>query len=128
MQATLPLFTLPPAEARQRVREIIAAHASANPASIAYLRERTGLNERAIKGIVSHLRKGGDPICSRKGAPGGYWWASTDQEIRATVGELAAQARDMFWTIGRMLGSEAMFDLLGQTRLDLQKKISDSGV
>lgn len=102
---------------------IIAAHGSAAPVSIAAIQARTGLSPRSIKGVVSAARKAGKPICSRKGRNPGYWWASSPEEVSATAEELRAQARDTFSTIGRMLGSAAMLALLGQTALELKREV-----
>jgi hypothetical protein len=102
---------------------IIAAHGSAEPVRIKELRVRTGLSQRTIIGIVSDARKAGKPVCSRKGRNPGYWWASSPEEISATAEEMRAQARDTFFTIGRMLGSAAMLALLGQTALELEREV-----
>ena len=107
----------------ETVLRIIAAHGSAAPVCIRDLEARTGLSPRSIKGIVSAARKDGKPICSRKGRNPGYWWASSPEEISATAEELRAQARDTFFTIGRMLGSSAMLALLGQTALELEREV-----
>jgi predicted ArsR family transcriptional regulator len=117
--ARLPLFDVPPAETRQRVREIIAAHASANPASIAYLRERTGLNDRAIKGIVEDLRVSGDPICARRGQPCGYFWATTAEDLEASAQTMRNQALKMLVAAGRLVGRHRLREMLGQLTTDV---------
>lgn len=126
MSNDLPLFDAIPTELQRNHRaaevlRIIGAHGPANPIKIAALTQRTGLKERAIKGIVSEARKRGVPICSRKEEPAGYWWPSTAAEIESTAEELRLQARNMFFTIGRMAGSDTMFNLMGQTRLELER-------
>ncbi len=48
------------------------------------LRNLTGLTNRALKKIISDLRKE-YPICSRETNGGGYWMAENDMDIREFI-------------------------------------------
>lgn len=106
--------------AQETALRIIKAHGPMQPAKIAYLTERTGLSARSIKALVSEQRKRGVVICSRKEEPAGYWWPSSEAEVNSTIEGLRQQAKDMFFTIGRMSSSGQMLALLGQTKLELE--------
>lgn len=77
------------------------------------------LTNREVRKIVRSLRRThGFPICSRKGAPAGYWWGRTEDELAEFAKVFFAQIEDEAQTVGIMLRKNYP-RLAGQMRLNL---------
>jgi hypothetical protein len=91
------------------------------PLSIARLRELTGVNERAIKGIVEQLivahkmRIGG-----RREEPAGYFMIEDSEDQAAAVGPYKAQILAMLRRLRVLESREALREFLGQLRLEAE--------
>lgn len=101
---------------------IIKAHMASEPASIAYLIQRTGLSDRTIKAVVEDARMAGDPICARRTKPNGYYWASTAEELEASAATLRNQAFRMLMGAGRLIGKHRIREMLGQLTVEIIEK------
>jgi hypothetical protein len=77
------------------------------------------ITERQVRAIVRNLRRVHCfPICTRKGAPAGYWWGRTEEELAEFVKVWKAQFLDEATTLSIMLKKNYP-RLAGQLRLDL---------
>jgi hypothetical protein len=81
----------------------------------------TTLTDRKVREIVRSLRRDRTfPICSRKGAPAGYWWGRTESELEEFIQVWKAQFLDEAQTLSIMI--KANFPrLAGQLRLGLEE-------
>lgn len=116
--------TTPLPAARVLCLTIIKAHMASEPASIAYLIQRTGLSDRTIKSVVEDARMAGDPICARRTKPNGYYWASTAEELEASAATMAHQAKRMLMAASRLTGRKRLRELLGQEVLAVIEGVS----
>ncbi len=114
MAESLPLFPQSSTELAEKVISIIATHSAQHPASIAYLQDRTGLSDRAVKQIVEQARLSGSPICARRGTPHGYFWANTAEELEASAAVMISQARKMLLAAGKLIAKHRLREMLGQ--------------
>lgn len=89
--------------------------------AVAAWHQRTvNLTDRQIRTIVRSLRRNhGFPICTRKGAPAGYWWARTEAELEEFVNVWKSQYLDEAQTLHIMLKTNCP-RLAGQMRLELE--------
>jgi len=71
--------------------------------------------ERRMRLAIAELRKEGKPICSDT-TGGGYWWATSMQDVLVMSGELRARAKDLLQT-ARQMRAEALREFGGQERL-----------
>lgn len=79
------------------------------------------LSDRQIRTIVRCLRRDhGFPICTRKGAPAGYWWGRTEAELAEFVRVWQAQYLDEAQTLHKMLKVNYP-RLAGQMKLALEE-------
>lgn len=79
------------------------------------------ITERQVRAIVRNLRRvHGFPICTRKGAPAGYWWGRTEEELEEFVKVWKAQFLDEAQTLSLMLKKNYP-RLAGQLRLALEE-------
>ena len=77
------------------------------------------LSDRQMRTIVRSLRRDhGFPICTRKGAPAGYWWGRTEAELEEFTKVWMAQYKDEAQTLHIMLKTNYP-RLAGQIRLNL---------
>lgn len=80
-----------------------------------------GVTERQVRHIVRNLRRmHGFPICTRKGAPAGYWWGRTEAELAEFVRVWQAQYLDEAQTLHMMLKTNYP-RLAGQMKLALSE-------
>lgn len=79
------------------------------------------LDPRKVREIIRGLRRDRTfPICSRKGAPAGYWWGRTETELEEFIKVWKAQFIDEATTLSIMI--KANFPrLAGQLRLALEE-------
>lgn len=78
------------------------------------------LDSRQVRVIVRSLRRNhGFPICTRKGAPAGYYWGRSEAELAAFVNVWKAQYLDEIVTLRQMLKVNYP-RLAGQLRLALE--------
>ena len=111
----LPLFAIALAGAsRQKAIDIIMDHTSSNPVSLRTLQERTGLSPRAIKQVVEFARAEGAPICARRGAPHGYYWAESVSDLEASARVMTNQAVKMLASARKLVGAHRLREMLGQ--------------
>jgi len=79
------------------------------------------LSERQTRIIVRTLRRDhAFPICSRKGAPAGYWWGRTEAELEEFIRVWKAQFLDEAQTLSIMIKTNFP-RLAGQLRLNLSE-------
>lgn len=92
-------------------------------AIIQAVKERNGseLSDRKVREIIRSFRRDRTfPICSRKGAPAGYWWGRTESELEEFIKVWKAQFIDEATTLSIMI--KANFPrLAGQLRLALEE-------
>lgn len=62
------------------------------------LLQKTGIDVRALKNIISELRIE-YPICSKEESPGGYWIADNDEDIMEFVGVMERRKRSYEKTV-----------------------------
>ena len=103
-----------------RVAGIIMEHAgSANPVSIAAIREQTGLSERQVKGVVERLVvEFRLKIGARREEPSGYFIICSASDQEAAVGPYKAQILAMWKRLRVLEAPHALRELLGQLRLE----------
>lgn len=108
------------------VAGVILAATSQTPIKMAMIidrafHERTvTLSTRQIRVIVRRLRRiHGFPICTRKGAPAGYWWGRTEAELEEFVTVWKSQYIDEIQTLHKMLKVNYP-RLAGQLKLALE--------
>ena len=87
----------------------------------AFERRGVTLSDRKVREIIRSLRRDRTfPICSRKGAPAGYWWGRTEAELEEFIRVWKAQFIDEATTLSIMI--KANFPrLAGQLRLGLEE-------
>lgn len=85
------------------------------------LRLECKISDRQVRSIVRNLRRThGFPICTRKGAPAGYWWGRTEAELEEFVNTWKAQYLDEIQTLYKMLTVNYP-RLAGQLKLALEE-------
>lgn len=78
------------------------------------------VTERQVRLIVRNLRRmHGFPVCTRKGAPAGYWWGRTEAELEEFIRVWKAQFVDEAQTLSIMI-KKNFPRLAGQMRLELE--------
>ena len=94
----------------------------AQPVSIAHLKELTGINERAIKGIVEQLivshkmRIGG-----RREEPAGYYIIEDLGDQQTAVGPYKAQILSMLRRLRVLESREMLREFLGQMSIEVER-------
>jgi hypothetical protein len=99
---------------RQKAIDIIRDATSSNPVSLRTLQDRTGLSARAIKRVVEFARSEGAPICARRGAPCGYYWATSVSDLEASARTMTNQAVKMLRSARELVGVHRLRQMLGQ--------------
>lgn len=85
------------------------------PVTLAAIRDRTGLSERDIKGIVQALADEHElPIGARRGKPNGYYYCRTAEEREAAARPLIRQAVRELHRARRLTNKRSIRELLGQ--------------
>jgi len=112
------LFPEPDSRGEEILRLIIDRDAH-NPITIREIREATGIGVREIKELVRELvMVYHQPIVGRRGAPCGYYYATTaadiEQACKPLHGELVALAR----RIHAIAGPKRLREWLGQMRIE----------
>lgn len=87
----------------------------------AFERRSITLDPRAVRVIVRSLRRNhGFPICTRKGAPAGYYWGRSEAELEEFVNVWKSQYLDEIVTLQQMTKTNYP-RLAGQLRLALEE-------
>jgi len=73
------------------------------PITIRELGNQFGLNPRSIKQAIHKLRESGLPIGANRSRPYGYWWISTEDEMKTFVQQYRAQAIQELSIVKKML-------------------------
>lgn len=85
------------------------------PISLAEIRQRTGLNDREIKGVVQALADEHElPIGARRGKPNGYYYCRTADDREAAARPLIRQAVRELHRARRLTMKKTIRELLGQ--------------
>lgn len=74
---------------------------------------RMGLSDRKVRDLIRRMRRDGFPICSS--SSGGGYWIGSDSEIRQTIAEYRARARE---ELNTAIAMEMYLEMPGQMEVD----------
>ena len=91
--------------AKTIIYNTIAAASKDQPAGREILTAKTGLGERAVRGVIEDLREQGVRVCGlSKGK--GYWIAANENEYQAFRADYISKAKTIFRRTHAMDGTE----------------------
>lgn len=74
---------------------------------------RMGLSDRKVRDLIRRMRRDGFPICSS--SSGGGYWIGSDSEIRQTIAEYRARARE---ELNTAIAMEMYLEMSGQMEVE----------
>lgn len=117
----------------ERIAELIRAARYESPTSIDDINWRSAVtwdesySARQIKRAVEMLRERGELIGSRRGKPGGYYLATTPEELERGARSMLRQAFSELRTARKLVSDRVMREWLGQEVFQECRDLSGNG-